>query len=57
MVLTQFLLPIVVIVLLIELIFTPRIDTAINTLTNEEWYVLWYGKTNRKYIRLFAKIK
>jgi len=39
---------IILILIFIELIFSPRVD-----ITKNKDVLLWYGKTKRKYIKLF----
>lgn len=39
---------------LIEYFLRPRLDYVIDTINNEGWIVLWYGKGgNRRYAKLF----
>lgn len=41
---------IAILIIVAELIWKPRLDR-----TREGWWLLWYGKHNRNYIKLFKQ--
>lgn len=48
------LLLILTLVLLSEYFLRPRLDYVVDTINNECWIVLWYGRgSNRQYTKLF----
>lgn len=46
----EYLIAFAILILIVEFTFKPRLDT-----TSEGWWLLWYGKKTRNYIRLFKK--